>query len=99
MNIKVTEKAKKMIKETLSDKDLVDPVIRIYVAGFGWGGPNFGIALDEQKKNDYAMKDDGINYVVEDELIDSYGEFLVDYSTNWLYKGFKIQAGHGGSSC
>jgi len=35
MNIKITDEAKKMIKKTLSDKDLVDPVIRIYVAGFG----------------------------------------------------------------
>jgi len=45
------------------------------------------------------MKDDGINYVVEDELIDRYGEFVVDYSSSWLYKGFKVQAGRGGSSC
>lgn len=45
------------------------------------------------------MKDDGINYVVEDELIDRYGGFVVDYSTNWLYKGFKVSASHGGSSC
>lgn len=35
MNIKVTDEAKKMIQKTLSDKDLKDPVVRVYIAGFG----------------------------------------------------------------
>ncbi len=35
MNIKVTKEAKDMIKKTLEDKDIMEPVVRIYVAGFG----------------------------------------------------------------
>lgn len=45
------------------------------------------------------MKDDGISYVIEEELITKYGGFSVDYSTNWLSKGFRIQPSYGGSSC
>lgn len=99
MNINVTKEAKDMIKKTLEDKNVTNPVVRIYMAGFGWGGPNFGIALDEQKDNDFNIEDEGINYVVEDELIKKYGGFEVDYSTGWLYKGFKVRASYGGSSC
>ena len=99
MNIKITSEAKKMIQKTLNDKDVTNPVVRIYAAGFGWGGPTFGIALDEQKENDYVVKEDGVNYVTEKELIDKYGSFVVDYSNGWLYKGFKIQPSYGGSSC
>lgn len=99
MNINITDKAKEMIKKTLNDKKINDPVIRIYIAGIGWGGPSFGIALDEQKENDLVVEDDGINYVVEDDLVSKYGGFSVDYSTNWLHKGFTVKPSYGGSNC
>ena len=99
MNIKITDKAKEMIRETIDKKGVSDPVIRIYIAGFGWGGPNFGIVLDEQKENDYKVKEDDISYVVEKDLIKKYGGFIVDYSKTWLYKGFRVQAQYGGSGC
>jgi Fe-S cluster assembly iron-binding protein IscA len=35
MNINITDKAKEMIKKTLNDKKINDPVIRIYIAGIG----------------------------------------------------------------
>lgn len=35
MNIKVTDEAKKMIQKTIGDKDIAEPVVRVYVAGFG----------------------------------------------------------------
>lgn len=35
MNINVTKEAKNMIRKTLEDKNIIDPVVRIYVAGFG----------------------------------------------------------------
>lgn len=99
MKIKVTDDAKKMIKKTLGDRDLSESFVRIYIQAFGWGGPKFGIALDEQKENDYIVKDDELNYVVEKDLIDRYGGFEVDYSKGWLYKGFEVRTNKGGSSC
>ncbi len=35
MNIKITDKAKEMIRETIDKKGVSDPVIRIYISGFG----------------------------------------------------------------
>lgn len=35
MNIKITDKAKEMIKKTLDDQNISDPVVRIYIAGLG----------------------------------------------------------------
>lgn len=99
MNINITDKAKEMIKKTLDDKKIENPVIRVYIAGMGWGGPSFGIALDEQKQNDQSVENDGVNYVVEDDLINRYGGFDIDYSNNWLSKGFRVSPSRGGSSC
>jgi Fe-S cluster assembly iron-binding protein IscA len=35
MNINITDKAKEMIKKTIGNQNITDPVIRIYIAGLG----------------------------------------------------------------
>lgn len=35
MNINITDKAKEMIKKTLEDKEIENPVVRVYIAGMG----------------------------------------------------------------
>lgn len=99
MNINVTDKASKELKKYLKSKGLDDHSFRIYVAGFGWGGPNFGIALDEQKDGDKTQEIDGLTFVVEEDLTETYDSFKVDYSDNWLRKGFHVTSNIGGSSC
>lgn len=59
----------------------------------------FGIALDEQKENDYAVKIGDQNFVVENELIDVYQGFEIDFQNSWYSKGFTVRATYGGSSC
>lgn len=38
-------------------------------------------------------------FVVENELVEVFKGFTVDYSDNWFGKGFMIRAQMGGSSC
>ena len=52
MNINVTNKALNEIKKVLKEKKSTSKKIRIFLAGIGWGGPTFNLALDEQKEND-----------------------------------------------
>lgn len=99
MKIMITDKAKDMINKTLNEKDIKESNVRLYIKGVGWGGPTFGIALDEQKPVDYNEKIENINYIVEKDLLEKYGGFKIDYTNGWLYKGFKIMPMNGGSSC
>lgn len=99
MNISVTEKAQEELKRILDKKGSDGKALRIYVAGVGWGGPSFGIALDEQKENDDVTNIGQYSFLVDKELIDTYGTFNVDYTNDWLRKGFHIVPNRGGSSC
>lgn len=36
---------------------------------------------------------------MEEELVDSFGTFTIDYSDNWLRKGFSVTPDRGGSNC
>ena len=96
MKIRVTEKASEEIKKSMSQKI---SNVRILVKGFGWGGPVFGIALDEQNDNDYVEVIDSKNYIVENELIDVYNGFEIDFRDSFLSKGFYVSPTRGGASC
>ena len=90
MLIKVTNKALEEIKKILKDKNVKDKKIRIFLAGIGWGGPTFNLALDEQKENDKIYSEEVVDFVVDKSLIDQYRGFKIDYSNFFLNRGFLI---------
>lgn len=98
MVIELTNTASEELKRILDNKK-TDKLLRIYIAGYGWGGPSFGLALDEQKDGDTKTVAGDYTFLVEEGLADSFGKFTVDYSNNWLRKGFSIIPDRGGSSC
>lgn len=95
--ISITDKAKNKLQKILSAEE-TDKLLRLYIAGYGWGGPSFGMALDEPKEDDIKIESEGFKFIVEDGLCDIYEKFFVDYNDNWLRKGFVISPERGNSS-
>lgn len=89
MNIEITDIAKEKLGETLEDKG-TDKLLKIYVAGHGWGGPSFGMALEESNEEDLKVESEGFEFLIGDGLEDIYEKFTVDYSDSPLRKGFVI---------
>lgn len=98
MIIDITDTAKAELKNVIERKK-TDKPLRIFVAGYGWGGPSFGLALDELKTGDEQIQVDNFTFLVEDALHENYGKFTVDYSNDWLRRGFTIIPDRGGASC
>lgn len=42
--------------------------IRVYFAGFGWGGPNIGMALDEPESEDKVVIINEIQVLLDPDL-------------------------------
>lgn len=99
MDINITSRAKEELKKYLKSKKLGNHPFRIYVASFGWGGPNFGIALDEQKDGDVIKSVGDLTFLIEEDLVSSYKNFVVDYNDGWFKKGFNITSGVGNFEC
>lgn len=99
MRINVTERAQSELNKILAQKDTTGKSLRLYIAGFGWGGPSFGIALDEQNDDDLKDTAGGLDFLVEKELTERYSEFHVDYVDDWLRKGFSISADGSSGGC
>ena len=52
--------------------------VRVYVAGMGWSGPSFGLALDELKEEDLKFEADGISFIMEKDLFDTFGDIKIE---------------------
>ena len=98
MNIKVTNKALDEIKKVLKEKNITSKKIRIFLAGIGWGGPTFNLALDEQKENDKIYSEESIDFIADKILIDQYRGFKIDYSNFFLRRGFLVHPYSGSAS-
>lgn len=97
MKINLTEKAINELKTTMETKEQ-EKTLRIYVAGHGWGGPSFGLTLDESKEGDTVVSTEGYEIAVEEGLDEMFDSFTVDYSDSWLRKGFVVMPDRGVSS-
>lgn len=89
MIIDLTTKASEELSKVVEDKKTEKP-LRIYIASYGWGGPSFGLALDERKDGDIEATVDKFTFVLEEGLEESFNKFTVDYSDNWLRRGFTV---------
>ena len=98
MVIDVTDSAVAELKKVLETKNSTKP-LRIYVAGYGWGGPTFGIALDEHKEGDIKTVVEDLTFLLEGDLGDTFSKFTVDYSDSWLRKGFSVTPDGLSGSC
>jgi iron-sulfur cluster assembly protein len=73
--------------------------VRIYLAGVGWGGPRFQLALDELKnENDKVVESEGIKLVYDSKIEAYLRGSVVDYANSWFERGFVIK-GPGMSDC
>lgn len=99
MTIDLTKKASEELKKFLESKDALGGSFRIYISGMGWGGPTFGIALDEPKDGDEVVEVEDFKFLLDEDMVGNFSNFKVDYSNSWLRRGFQVSAGGGGSNC
>lgn len=98
MEIRITETAKEAIKEKL-DKKGDKYGVRVYISGLGWGGPTFGLALDEPKNNDKVQEVEGIKIILDEEISGYVKGFVIDYRNSFFGKRFAVDQLYSTSSC
>lgn len=76
--VKISEQTFNEFKQLLADNDIDKNIIRISLAGMGWGGPSFNIVLDEQKEDDLACTINDLTFIMSKELHDKYGDFIIE---------------------
>lgn len=90
MELNITEKAAKQLKDMLQEQEQFDKKFRIVMTGISWRGPRFNVALDEQQENDSHLKVDGFDFIMDQKLAESMVSLTIDYKDSFLWKGFQV---------
>jgi iron-sulfur cluster assembly protein len=105
----LTPAASEAVKDILKQRNLEGYALRVYVAGGGCCGVNFGMALDNNFRNvDTTFEANGVKVVVDEVSIDYLRDATVDFVNDPQHgQGFAVSSpnvkghshGEGGCAC
>jgi iron-sulfur cluster insertion protein len=80
--------------------DKPELALRIFVAGVACSGIQYGLAFDdEQKEDDITMESNGIKLVMAKEIERGFSEGSIDFIEDENGKGFLIRNPSAGGGC
>jgi iron-sulfur cluster assembly protein len=99
--ITLTEKASSELKELIVSQGKDTAALRVWVAGGGCSGLQYGMALDDAapEADDQVFEQDGIRIYVDGMSLGYMSGSIVDYIDDVLGGGFKIENPNATSSC
>lgn len=89
--ITITDSAAENILKMLQEKKLTDHCLRVYVAGIGCSGPQYGLALDQNpRENDTVLHAEGFQVLVDPNSLAFLEGATIDFVETPQGAGFKI---------
>lgn len=89
--ITLTEEAAEAVRELLEDRGLEDYGLRVFVAGGGCSGFQYGLSLEKDLiENDTVLEQYGVKLMVDDVSIQYLAGAKVDFITTEHGSGFQI---------
>jgi iron-sulfur cluster assembly protein len=98
--VTVTPKAAARAKELLAQKGMPEGSLRVFVAGGGCSGYQYGMALAaEAEADDTVVSIDGLRILIDPDSAGLIGGAEVDYVEDLMKSGFTIYNPNATSSC
>ena len=97
--INMTPAAADKVRELLTQENDTSLGLRIFVAGGGCSGLQYGMTLDEQQDGDTVIAVQGINVLVDEMSIGYITGSEVDYVDSLMGAGFTVNNPNAVSSC
>jgi iron-sulfur cluster assembly accessory protein len=98
--ITVTDRAATEVRNVIEDQGEAEAMLRVYVAGGGCSGLQYGMALEtEQMEGDTVIEQNGVKLVVDQQSFPYLRGAVVDYVEGIMGAGFKIENPNATASC
>ena len=98
--ITMTERAQTKMMTLMHDRGLEQPQLRVFVAGGGCSGYQYGMALAREAETDDTIVDaDGVRILIDPDSAGLIGGAEVDYVEDLMKSGFTIYNPNATSSC
>jgi iron-sulfur cluster assembly accessory protein len=97
--ISMTPSAANKVRELLTQENDPSLGLRIFVAGGGCSGLQYGMTLDEQQDTDTVIAQEGFNVLVDEMSVGYIDGSQVDYVDSLMGAGFTVNNPNAVSSC
>ena len=98
--VMLTDGAADMVKDLIAQQERDDLALRVYVAGGGCSGLQYGMALDENvEDDDQVFETKGVKVVVDGMSLRYIAGSTVDYVTTGMGGGFKVENPNSTGGC
>jgi iron-sulfur cluster assembly protein len=98
--ITLTPAAASAVQDLLNKRDLTGYALRVYISGGGCSGYQYGMALENNiRDNDLIFEEHGVKMVVDEVSVSYLSGATVDYIDEIMGSGFKIENPNAVSSC
>ena len=98
--ITMTDKATEKAKALLVSREIPDGALRVFVAGGGCSGYQYGMALAKQPdEEDFVIEHDGVRLVIDPDSAPLLEGAEIDYVDDLMKAGFTIFNPNAVKSC
>jgi iron-sulfur cluster assembly protein len=98
--VTLTPNAAEAVQQLLEKRNLVGYALRVFVQGGGCSGFQYGMALENNiREEDLSWDFDGVKVVIDEISIDYLRGATIDYVDDVMGSGFKIENPNAVSSC
>jgi len=98
--VSITERATENVKHLLKEKGVEGGALRVFVAGGGCSGYQYGMALaQEAEEDDLVIEQDGVKLVIDPESAPLLKGAEIDYVEDVMKSGFTIFNPNATRSC
>jgi iron-sulfur cluster assembly accessory protein len=97
--VTISAKAAEMVRDILAKEESDSLALRVYVAGGGCSGLQYGMALDDPMDDDVLINYEGIRVVVDPESLRFIEGAEIDYVDSLMGAGFTVNNPNAVSSC
>jgi iron-sulfur cluster assembly accessory protein len=97
--VTLSAKAAEMVRDILAKEDNDQLALRVYVAGGGCSGLQYGMALDDPSDDDVTINYEGIRVVIDNESLRFIEGSEIDYVDSLMGAGFTVNNPNAVSSC
>ena len=99
-SISLTQAAADAVRGLLEERQLEDHALRVFIAGGGCSGYQYGMALEgEPRDNDFVHEQHGVKVVIDDVSIGYLRGATIDFVNEVMGSGFKIDNPNATSAC
>ncbi len=98
--INITDNALAVVRKLLEEKNVPDHGLRVFVAGGGCSGLQYGMALEaEPRPYDQVIENDGVKVFIDPTSMMYLTGAVIDYEDSIMGGGFKIDNPNAVSTC